>query len=338
MKAQAGTAIVVLIILAVAAVVILPRLGINFALPSGGNVPVQTVKYSNNVISIEDYSISDRSPFSGETPDLTGSVTIMFSVKNNGDKDFDDSNQNGNRNLRVTFENLPNIDSMDLRCPDGTIVNKAPFICKIQKLESLDSKRIQADMKVRPGIKEQIQISQIIYSVSYRMTGGVEAKIPIVEDPIFLPQGAKFQVGSPTYGPIQISIKPPVGRERKIGSQTIVDNFAYKNSAFNLEFSVNDVGSLQKDPVKFGKGEKLEIKLENMQAVFCDKLNKNSAGDVLTLITDPEQKVPFNTACNIKSISSSESFLIGSLSIKYEYDYKLTGLETLTIRPFKQAG
>ena len=339
MKAQAAISIIIIIIIAVAAIIILPRLGINFVVPGGGNVPISTVKYSNNVISIDEFSISDRSPFSGKNIDTTGSVTIMFSVTNNGDKDFDNSKPDGNKNLEVEFTDLPNIAEMKLVCPDGTEVKSPRFVCEITKLESFDSKRITAEMKVKTGIKDEIQISQIKYSVSYRMVGGVEARIPIVEDPLFLPQGAKFQAGTPTYGPIQVSIKPPVGRERKVAGQTVIDNFAYKNSPFNLELRVSDVGSLVKEQVKFEKAEeKLEIKLENLQTVFCDKMTKNEAGDVTTLVKEPEQKVPFDIVCNIKSAlneqTRDQNYFIGSVSVNYNYDYKLTGSETLTIRPF----
>lgn len=321
MRGQAAAAIVVIIAIVIVAVVIFPRLGINFS--GGYGPPVPTAKFSNDVISAGGFSISDRAPFSGS------SMTMIFSVTNNGDKDFGASN-----GLTVSFTDLPNIDDISLQCPDdSTKVGK--FACNINRLESLDTKTIKADLKVKSGIKNEIQTSTIKYSISYKMTGGVEARIPIVEDPIFLPKDAKFQVGTPTYGPIQVTVKPPAGRERKVGGQTVVDNFVYKDSPFSLELSVKDIGSLAKQQVKMTGGD-LQINLaENLAAEQCDKMELNS-GDktVLTLVTELEQKVPFEVVCNVKSLPSTSSYLIGVVSVSYKYDYKILGSETITIRPF----
>ncbi len=330
MKASSTLTIVVLVLIVVVAVMVLPNLGLTFS-GSGGNVPISNIEYSNDVITVEDFSISDRSPFSGT------SIAMSFSVKNNGDNDFDESND-----LTVTFTDLPNIDGIKLKCPDYVTFVSDDFSCKIKNLESADSKMVQAEFAVKSGITDEIKTSTIKYSVSYNLDGVIEAKIPVVESPTFLPNDARFEASAPTYGPIQVSIRPPVGKERIENGRTITDNFAYTNLPFSLELSVNDIGSLNHEQVKFEKAnldsgrEKFQISLENLEVILCDKTTKKISDGTQTLITTPEQKIPFDIKCNMKP-TGSENYYIGDVVIRYAYDYRLLGSETLTIRPFKTA-
>ncbi|MGC8812616.1 MAG: hypothetical protein ACP5O8_03485, partial [Candidatus Aenigmatarchaeota archaeon] len=119
-------------------------------------------KYKNDIITVEQTTISNSNP----SPGSTTSVNIL--LKNNGDKTVE--------NVEVKFDNIAGLELKELYCGEG---EKEDNGCIFTEFEKGDIKSITVILQVP---QQTIRNPFIEYTVSYPYEGYREASIPIVND------------------------------------------------------------------------------------------------------------------------------------------------------------
>lgn len=347
-KGQTSNAIIIIIIIAVVIVAYFvltnPDIlsGFNLDFGRGG----ETVKpYSNDIITLTGKTISNKNPLAGST------TTIEFYVNNNGDKIVEYA--------EVFFTDLPGLsDFKIMQCEGGRkekmndverkcIFDKGSSECKEAdndcRLSSFDARKVRVVLTTDQSIKTTRPIT-IRYQVSYLYGGKRTIRIPIVNDIAQLPKEVKFDPGKQTYGPIQVDVEPPVGREREELKQRIVENFAYQDTPFSITFNFKNIGSSSLgtiEPVILA-GNSLTVSLENLQMVLCDKLETATGSTTLILKegnVNGGWKIPFSVSCSLQSAvtESTRAYEIGNMTLDFKYNYKFMNSEELTITPMETA-
>lgn len=308
MRGQAAFAVI--LIIAIIAVV-------GYLLYSSGGFPGQsigTVTYSNNVLSLDDKTVTSRTTFPGDT------IGIGFNLQNNGDREISD--------IRVSF-NLPAyVESSTIKCGFVADSLKGSF-CDIRSIESLDQQPVSLDMKLVGDIGTSSSISiPVTYSVRYNYDGENFIRIPVVDDPDLVPSGLSYTIGTPTYGPVQVTIDPPVGREREVAGTRVVENFAFQDKPVSFKFRFSDVTS-SRSLVKLTR-EGLKITLDGLQLIpgGCDRLD-----DSLNLKND-EEELPLSISCSMRAVPSADGGVrFGEIHVSYAYEYTISGTENFVVTP-----
>jgi hypothetical protein len=279
--------------------------------------------YSNNVISLEYYSISSLNPYAGST------TKIEFEVMNKGTDPIND--------VEIDFFDLPGFTILGLECQLGQ--KKDDHTCLFDSLESLDSKRVNLNLQAPGGdfIKAPTKFT-ISYSVKYKHSGFRQANIPIVDGITLTQPKGKYVASTPSYGPISVEFSPPVGRETKTGKQTVKEYWGVKGNAFEMKMSFKDVGDssgIQKVPTTISAND-ITIKLESL--VVAENAPCSFEGST-SLTAEEDLIVPVSGSksltCNFKSTDFREAERLGTVQVSFNYVYKFLKSETFTIYPLE---
>lgn len=274
--------------------------------------------YSNNVVTIQDLTITDAEPLEGSE------TTIAFLVRNNGDKTI--------KQVDVSFIDAPFFDKgkMRIQCGFESSLSSGSK-CSLTDLEPFDAQIVQA---VLPALKlpvESDQKTSIKFKVSYSFQASREANIPIVEDRELVPPSSRYTISTAPISPIQVNIDPPVGLTRIEGDRKIVENFARKGKPFKVKFSFFDATGISKDaaePVVFPPvSDKLSLELVDFRIEVCDKLNSNGKPLI-------DLEVPFTIECSFVSTVTEQipTFVLGKIIVNYNFDYSFTRSLSVTIK------
>ncbi len=314
--ASAAVVIIVLLIIGIA-VYFLFTSGGNVGLFQGGGPVISERSYSNDIISIEDKSISIVDPFANSE------TSLSFDVKNNGDKDVD---------VKVIFTNLPGFSSIEIKCGDtqfGAGARECDFSGQ-NRLKSLDAKKITAvltaaDLKVVTPVK-------IFYEVNYNYHGEKEGRVPILGvDTKNLPSGVSFITSSSTYGPVQVDIDPPVGRRKQENNAVVTENFGREGLPFSMKFSFRNVGKAKEIVLNDGS-QILEFDKNELEIDNCDRLA--SKNGVWSLSADEKfDGKPLTVGCTFKpKLSDVGLYEFVDIKVSFDYMYRLTFEDSFTVR------
>lgn len=321
MKGQGGAIAVVIIVVVLIGVFVYFSQAGGISLPGGG-VATKPITYSNDVITVTDKFVSDKTPRDGQK------TTIDFVVRNNGRGEVE--------NVKIKLEPTTGFAST-VKCGDAAAGSNE---CTVN-LEEGDATDVlitlQADIK---GIN-QIIPSNVRYSVSYTYSGEREAHIPIVADRDNLPKGQTFFTGDSTIGPLQISFTTPPARPTSDGGAAVYALAGTLQASFPLEFRVENVGGggVAKVEKVFLKGDQLTIETSaNLQIEDCDKVDAQTKS--LVKKEDPVEKeksgeeVPLDVECSFLPTLSGGEVADGVVKVKLNnYNYKISMSDTFHILP-----
>ena len=265
--------------------------------------------FNNNVVTIEDFSVSASEPYSGST------VNIAFDIKNNGDKTVP--------RVTVNFFDTPGFTSLSLEC--GGLASSDKTKCEFTNLDSLDNKRVSIALKTAP-ISSPTTFTVSI-SVDYDYSGSIEATIPVIDTSIIKKPSPNhlFSQSQPSIGPVVFEIQPLL-REKVVDDKTVTENWAAKNEVIVTKFILKNVGNIPNThPVSIPAG-KVKFTLTNLQAVSCS--NFDSSGMSQKTVSES-----LNTLiCNFKPISDQSEFS-GIIKLNYDYTYEYIKGVDFEIKP-----
>lgn len=300
------------------------------------------LKYKNDIITVEDYSVSSLSPY-------TGSATALeFSIKNNGDKTVN--------KVEVNFFDRPGFAVKELFCEGieewkfGSGTNCESDIdcinnefcdfstkkcykgCLFTNVESLDFRTIRLTLS-----PTSTGTSTISYSIKYNYSGFRKADIPVIDGITRKQPISKFSQSIPTYGPVVISFEPPVGRERKENNKIIKEYWIVGDIPFELRMKLKHVGSKSVGditPVTIPAGN-MKIDLRGTLVVAksettelpCDFYESNGF-----LFSGKDVELPGELVCNFQSVPLEGPETLATIWAEFFYTYKYVRTETFNVK------
>lgn len=318
MKGDSGAAILVVVLIIVGLVALFLYFGGQGSLSFFGFTNLQPIVYSNDVVTVSDNFVSDKVPYEGQR------TTIEFTVRNNGKGIMD--GKNGKGPVEVSLD-PPTGFTSSVKCGDKSS-------CKFD-LDEGEAVDVVVTLTAISGITQIIPVD-VRYSVNYPYVGEREIHIPIVGNKNELPKGQSSFTSDSTFGPIQVSITPPVARTAPDGSTSI---YAVSGIPVKLEFRVEDVGGGgfgQVQPLLM-QGDDVKLALTNFNTVFCDKIDPATGTLKVKESDNPDlvssgQEVPFDVGCTFDPTSTG-SLADGVIKINYKYNYKISFSEQFNILP-----
>jgi hypothetical protein len=276
-------------------------------------------QYSNNIITIEDYSVATTNPYPST------STYINFWVKSSGDHPTI---------ATVDFFNVPNNLNAQLSCDNVPISGK--LSCDIP-LEPFDSKPVKLDLTMpSDNILSPIPYT-IALSVSYNWTGYRSANIPIIDGVVRTRPVSQFVQSTPTYGPIVVDFTPPVGITYKQGNQVITERWGSTNRPFEIDMNFRHVGTATGavsiyQPVKIPANQ-IKLSMQNIEippSVYC-------AFDNTTMLYPRDLELPGTIVCLFRnSTAALAGEITGAIAVNYTYTYIFTKTETIIEQPIPQ--
>ena len=265
------------------------------------------IVYKNDIISLENFEISNLKPISGSK------LTISFDVRNNGDKTVNI--------VDIGFEGTTNLPNINIRECEGVTPDNRNKVCKFPRLISLDTRRVVADYTAPEPFSATIQVK-----TTYPNQGFREASIPIADDRTVRTPQVKFRQSQPSFGPFVVDVIPPT------------KGWAIADHPFELAFKLRFVGSTAvgtpTEPLDKLKLQKrvFRVDLQGLKVVSCPQLTKISD----TIINnDIDMVVNKEYSCNFQATGAAGTFgyKLGIVQIGFGYDYGFVRSQTITIRP-----
>jgi len=282
-----------------------------------------TTSYKNDIITVEDYSVSTVNPYVGST------TTIEFAIKNNGDKAVNE--------VEVNFFDTPGFEVVSIDC-DGKI-KEGQTKCDqtdFGSIESLDFRTISLTLKAISSGAYTVS-----YSVDYEYSGFRKADIPIVDGITRKEPIAEFSQSTSTYGPVTLTFEPPVGKERKQGSTTIKEYWIVGNNPFEIKMNFKHVGSSSVgsiQPINIAAGNvnldlrgSLVIGQSDGIELSCDFSEYNNL-----LFSDKELEVPGTLTCNLQPASTVELETMATIWAEFSYNYKYINTEAFNVQAIEE--
>jgi len=303
------------------------------------------LQYKNDIITVEDYSVSSLNPYVGSM------TTLDFIIKNNGDKKvewaevifFDRPGFNVNElfcegTKELKFGSGTACES-DSDCPVNTnefcdlSVKKCYKGCLFTDIESLDFRAVSLTLNANsPGTYA------ISYSVKYEYSGFRKADIPVIDGITRKEPIAKFSQSTPTYGPVVMDFEPPVGRQRKEDDKVIKEYWIVGDRPFEVKMNFKHVGSSSVgtiQPVNISKGNvKLDLRRSLIIGVHdttklpCDFYEENNF-----LFSKKDVLVPEKLLCNFQSTPLEGPETMATIWAEFSYTYKYIKTENFNVKP-----
>lgn len=300
---------------------------------------VEGLPYNDDIITIEEYYVSDKTPYEGSI------VIIELLVQNNGEEPVP--------RVKVGFD-VPRFIIKDLDCEDS----KAPVdtdndgtddACVFREgtvfgeIEPFDTRRVILTLQAqKQGILRPVA-STITYSVEYDYHGFREMNIPIIDGDTLKKPLSKYSQSTPTYGPIQLTFEPPVRGERVEDDKTIKEYWGVRDSPFKVEMEFTHVGSssvgmIETPKIKAGK-VKLDLRGSLKIAVVAGvELPCYFADNEGYLFSNKNITVPDELICNFQSVPFSDENYNGTeeratIWADFDYTYSYTNSQDFEIQP-----
>jgi hypothetical protein len=350
--AKGQMAILVLVLVVIGAVVYfaLPMLQ---NLPSGGGFGIGEIPTNNNIVTIEGYSVSSLKMFPGEQ------TVVSFIVQNNGDHAVS--------NIEVNFYDLGGMIYRDVNgrinmlCQtDAGMETPQTMGCTFTNVKPFDSRRVVLTLQ-SPNVASSTTF-KLSYSVKYPYIGSRSAVIPVVDGLTRTTPLGKFSESKsayspdsniPSYGPVQLSYKPPVGGTTKQGNQVINEYWGVNNQPFRLELEVKHVGTVEgAQPVRLksialtpssnlrpsseASNNFCPIIMNGINRINSRLDNENQEGFVGPRSVSDITSKPLTLNCQFTPDIGSAPESNAEVSTVFEYDYIFQRSETFTVQPFEQ--
>lgn len=280
--------------------------------------PVQQITYKNDIITVEDYTVSAKKLYPGSK------TTIKFFVQNNGDK--------AAKNLIVKFVDLHGMILDKLECNKQQVDE---LTCEFGDVESLDKREVSLTL-IAPKVLEPTDYV-ITYKISYEYSGYREARIPIIDGITFKRPPTSYKESSPTYGPILVEFEPPVGGTRIEDKKEIQEYWGVKDTPFQMKINFKHVGSSSVgkiiEPILIKSGN-LKMSLLRLDIEKPCDTKFDLQGNFYVYKKD--LKVPVDSIiCNFKSKQSDDPWITGEIGIDFSYTYEFYNTQGFRVQPLE---
>jgi hypothetical protein len=317
-KGQVATLIIIIIIIGAALYFLLP------VLQPTGQPPTQPIKYSNDVITVEDIKISETKPY----PDSL--VEISFNIKNNGDLTIPKVEVNFFSPEFSRDNNIGKLMLVMLKCGDEEFHNTS---CTFEDFESRDVKEISLLLQTPDytSITNPTTFG-IKYYIKYKHSSFRIANIPIIDGTSVKKPTIKFTQSQSSYSPIKIEFKPPVGRTITEDGKTTQEHWAVVNRPFKVEMELSHIGTVKGVyPIEI---ERVNLNLQKLQqegGYYCD-FTSGVEADLSSgsYILYPNKDI--NLACYFRATEEQPQFF-GIIEAEAKYTYQFEGGQTITVQP-----
>ena len=271
--------------------------------------------YKNDVITLEDYVITETKPIPGST------TTIKFLIRNNGDKEVP--------RVRIDFFDTKGIQT-EVECKNGNTLSDRE--CEYNNIESLDERSFAITFKI-PDQKDIAGPASfnINYQIEYEYQGSRRITIPVIDfDKIKKPL-TKFQTGQPSIGPIAVEFDPPVGSTSRRDSQIVKEYWGTKGEALEVKVNFKQVSSSSVGQVIPTKVEAGKASLKLIGMTVDGKRRCDFEGTSGTISSKFDVTVPASIVCNFRADSFAGQEKTVSIDAQFSYTYQIQRSETITI-------
>lgn len=315
--------------------------------PSAEGLP-----YKNDIITIEEYYVSDSTPYEGAL------VLVELVVKNNGEEDVPW--------MEIGFD-ASGFEIKSLSCEGGgSDISADEASCTFDKnhplgeIESLDyggERRAVLTMKVPDRPLLHPYTLSLSYSIEYNYSGFRKMDIPIIDGETLRRPLSEYSQSTPTYGPILLTFEPPYRGERVEDGQTIKEYWGVRDSSFNVEMKftrvdTKSIGTIREPKVEAGM-VKLDLRGSLEKAYFveegvktflpCDFYEKEGyffSNDRPEKPPLKEIKVPGELMCNFQSTVFTEDYTepetTATIWADFNYTYRYTNTQDFEVQPLLQ--
>lgn len=301
------------------------------------------LEYKDDVITIEDFYVSDRTPYEG-------AVTVVdFYLKNNGEYPV--------TRVEVAFD-APGFEIEELVCEGGSSIDNACIFDKdgeYGEIEPFDTRKVTLELGVlRIGLLKP-QTYTITYYTEYDYFGFRKMDIPIIDGVTVRKPLSEYSQSTPTYGPIKLSFEPPLRGERIEGDKTIKEYWGVRDDPFKVEMEFKHVGSRSIGEITDPEIEKCDVKLD-----LRGSLERASIGGVYLpcdfcgggepdctdkergyLFSNKTLDIPAKLTCNFYSPTFSDPQFedpetVATIWAEFNYTYRYTKAQSFDIQPLNE--
>jgi hypothetical protein len=283
------------------------------------NQDTQKTFFQNDVIKLEEYSVSAAEMYEG------GITKLEFVVQSYADQDV--------RNVEVNFFDHKPFEILQLKCEDQESTDGK---CFFDKIEFINSKRVSVTFRAPTSIGSATTV-QTRFSVKYDYTGYKRANIPIVDGVNRKEPKTKYKESSVSYSPIQIIFDPPVGKSIQEGDKMVKVYWGVDDQPFELGVNFKHVGSStvgEIRPTKIQQG-KLSIELDHLEVAPDLRCDFEQSGN--KLISKDEINVPGKRVCTLKPVfqPGDQMEVTAFVDASFDFTYEFRKTQTFKIYPLK---
>jgi len=294
-------------------------------------------QYKNDVITIEDYYVSNLKPYAGSE------ATMEFLVQNNG--------ENPMGRVKVDFFSLSGLTIVELKC-SGTdpeySASRQSAGCTFDStnaagaIEPFDVRKVTMRLKMPDLELKTPKEFTVSYYVEYDYAGFRVANVPIVDGETVTKASTSFSQSTSSYGPIRLDFELPVRGEHKENGQTVKEYWGVKGQPFEIKMKFTNVATSKlKDAsplLKAGK-VRLDVKemLNPMAGTGCGLCIGGASG---CPGTNPKYayplkdvKVPAEVSCDFKPLGFETPEAMATMSADFSYTYRYVLSEKLSMQP-----
>ncbi|MFH1623211.1 MAG: hypothetical protein ABIA12_01690 [Candidatus Aenigmatarchaeota archaeon] len=285
-----------------------------------------TAEYKNDVISIEDYYVSNIKPSAGSE------VTMQFLVQNNGEQPVS--------RVVVSFFDTGGMEIVELGCSGTERIGNACVFDSgnaAGNLEPFDVRSVELRMRTLGGnvIKKPIPFT-LSYYVEYDYAGYRKADLPVVDGVTVRTASSKYSQSTASYSPVRLDFEMPARGEHKEDGKTVKDYWGVRGEPFEVIFKFTDVASsgMKDKTAGIAAGNiRLDTKgsLQAAAGLPCDFRTTDSY-----MYSTRDAKVPGELRCNFKSYDFTEPQVLATLWAEYSYTYRYTLAEEFEVQPAGQ--
>lgn len=298
--------------------------------------PPAGVTYKNDVITLEDYYVSNTRPHPGSD------VTIEFLVQNNGEHPVE--------RVKVDFFDVSGLTITELKCSGAQPeypASRQSASCTFGSassggsIDSMDVRKVTLRLEV-PDIETDASTDfTISYSVDYDYSGFRLANVPIVDGDTVTRASSKFSQSDPSYGPIALGFELPARSEHKENGQTVKEYWGVEGQPLELKMKFTSTATAKlKDasPVLAAGSVRLSTNgmMDMLPGTACDLCIGGSDG---CPGTDPsyaypleDVKVPSDVSCDFEPVDFGTPEATATLSADFSYTYRYVLSEKLTVQ------
>ena len=289
------------------------------------DTPGGELGYKNDIITIEDYYVSNVEPYPDEV------VTIEFLVQNNGEATVP--------RVEIGFPTHPGFEITELFCEGGSIMDDDACVfdssTQFGEIESLDSRRVLIELKTIDVKLLDPQSYTTYYYVKYIHTGFKEMNIPIIDGTTITEPQSQYSESSSTYGPIQMSFELVPRGESVVDGRTTKKYWGVGEMPFKVEMHFTHVGSSSIGTISDPRIEAGNVKIDLRNSLTatrpCDFYAEGDDTDSV-LISDDDVKIPGELSCNFMSVQFDDPETTATIKAEFDYEYRFGNYEQFEIQ------
>jgi len=290
--------------------------------------------YKNDIITIEDYYVSNLKPHPKET------VAIEFSIKNNGEESVP--------RVEIGVPIYPGFEIEELYCEGGRAIDDETCVfddnedSNYGKIESLDWREVRIKLKtMNMSLLDPLDYITQIY-VGYDYSGLREMHIPIIDGTTRKRPMSAYSQSSATYGPIRLDYELIPRGETVVDGQSVNEYWGVNMTPFKVEMKFTHVGSMSigtiNQPQIWAGNIRVNVKNTLTTPSQCDFiiediLSESSGHSGYILLSQDDLNVPDELMCNFQSVPFDDPETTATIETQFFYKYRYTVSEEFEIQP-----